>query len=83
MAGTLYPYIKSLGVYQCPDAAPVNGVTPVRTVSMMDRVGGADDKDANQYSGLYSSTFALNANYPMFKKSGDIRNPTPLRPLSS
>ena len=77
MGGTLYPYCKSLGIYQCPDVATINGVTPVRTVSIMDRMGGADDKDVQQYNGLFSSTFALGAAYPIFKKSGDIRNPDP------
>jgi prepilin-type N-terminal cleavage/methylation domain-containing protein/prepilin-type processing-associated H-X9-DG protein len=75
IGGTLYPYYKSFGIYQCPDAVQVNGHTPMRTVSMMDRMGGADDSDSQNYNGLFSSTFALGAVYPMFKKSGDIRNP--------
>ena len=47
----------------------------MRTVSMMERMGGANDADAQQNNGLFSTTFVLGAGYPMFKKSGDIRNP--------
>ena len=75
--GTLYPYYKSLPIYQCPDVMAVNGRTPVRTVSMMERMGGADDAEALQY-GLFSDTPDLGAAYPMWKKSSDIKTPAPV-----
>ena len=75
--GTLYPYCPALLIYQCPDVMAVNnGLTPIRTVSMMERMGGTDDADALAF-GLYSGTPDLGAAYPMLKKSSDIKNPGP------
>jgi prepilin-type processing-associated H-X9-DG protein len=75
--GLLYPYYKSFGIYLCPDAVPVNGQTPVRTVSMMERVGGADDAavDQNPSMSLWSTESCLGSAYPMLRKSGDFINP--------
>ncbi len=74
MLGTLYPFYKSTALYVCPDVATVNNRTLIRTASMMERMGGADDADAVSY-GVFSATPDLGAAYPMLKKSSDIRNP--------
>jgi prepilin-type N-terminal cleavage/methylation domain-containing protein/prepilin-type processing-associated H-X9-DG protein len=76
-AGLLYPYCSAFGVYVCPDAARgPNGVPAVRTVSMMARMGGADDAIAAQFN-MYSLTFLLGPSYPMRLKLCDVVNPGP------
>ena len=80
MNGTLYPYVKSLAVYVCPDQAVVNGQLPVRGVSINNRMGGADSKEAAEYN-LYDSSQCLGANYPLFKKTSAINNPSPAAAL--
>jgi prepilin-type N-terminal cleavage/methylation domain-containing protein/prepilin-type processing-associated H-X9-DG protein len=71
----LYPYYNSFGIYQCPDVVPINGRTMMRTVSMLERVGGADDVDAQNNPGLWSTESCLGAGYPMIRKYGDFQNP--------
>lgn len=78
--GTLYPYTKSPAIYRCPDAVPVNGLLMVRTVSINNRMGGADTADANRYN-LYNSTECLGPNYPLFKKFSSIIKPSPATAL--
>lgn len=73
--GTLYHYYNSVKIYQCPDVVPVNGLTLMRTVSMMERVGGADDADAQENPGLWSTESCLGAPYPMIRKTGDFLSP--------
>lgn len=73
--GALYPYYGSFGIYRCPDAVPLRGTTMMRTVSMMERVGGADDADAAQIPGLWSTESCLGAAYPMIRRSGDFLGP--------
>jgi len=78
MAGQLYPYNTSVAIYQCPAAAPKNGYIPVRTVSVIERVGGADEEDANLY-GVWNSEPDLNSSggdpYPMMKKTSQFLMP--------
>src|SRR5579884_1085559 len=74
--GTLYPYYNSLALDVCPKEKKVNGSVPIRTVSMMERMGGADDADAAEF-GLYSASGDFGAAYPMRKKPSDINNPDP------
>ncbi len=73
--GALYPYYSSFGIYQCPDAVPLRGTTMMRTVSMMERVGGADDADSLEYPGLFSTESCLGAAYSMIRKSSDFSAP--------
>jgi prepilin-type N-terminal cleavage/methylation domain-containing protein/prepilin-type processing-associated H-X9-DG protein len=80
MNGTLYPYVKSLAVYVCPDEVPVNGQLPARGVSINNRMGGADSVDAAEYN-LFDGSQCLGANYPMFKKTTAINNPSPAAAL--
>lgn len=80
MNGTLFGYNKSLAIYVCPDAISINGQVSVRTVSINNRMGGADTADANQYN-LYNSSQCLGTSYPLFKKMGDIKNPAPATAL--
>ena len=75
-AGTLYAYYINWLVCQCPDVVAQNNYTPIRTTSMMERMGGADDADAIQY-GVYSGTPDFGAAYPMLKKNSDIKIPGP------
>jgi prepilin-type processing-associated H-X9-DG protein len=58
------------------DVATVNGRTPIRTVSIMDLLGGANDAIAQQY-GLYSATGDFGPAYPMRLKTAQIVNPAP------
>lgn len=76
-AGRLFPYNSSLGIYLCPDATLLNGYIPVRTVSINDRMGGADTLAANQNPGVWDSSGCLGSGYPIFKKLADIRSPSP------
>lgn len=76
-AGLLYPYNNKLGIYQCPDAYPLNGKIPVRTVSINCRMGGADTTDSQQNPGVYDTSGNLGPPYPIFKKLTPIRSPSP------
>jgi prepilin-type N-terminal cleavage/methylation domain-containing protein/prepilin-type processing-associated H-X9-DG protein len=81
--GLLYPYYNSAAIYVCPDAVDVvvNGIngsvvrTPIRTVSMMERIGGADGATAAKFGGT-PATIDLGA-YPLREKSSDITAPGP------
>jgi prepilin-type N-terminal cleavage/methylation domain-containing protein/prepilin-type processing-associated H-X9-DG protein len=75
--GLLYSYSPALTSFLCPDVTPVSGNIPVRTVSMVVRMGGADTADANQYGVWDSSSSDLGTAYPMFKKLTQINNPSP------
>jgi prepilin-type N-terminal cleavage/methylation domain-containing protein/prepilin-type processing-associated H-X9-DG protein len=72
--GLLYSYNNSLGIYQCPDAVVHNGHIPMRTSSLMERMGGADTADATQY-GVYDSSGDLGPAYPMIKNNSQIKSP--------
>lgn len=78
-AGTIFPYTASLKIYQCPDAPLLNNYPPVRTVSINNRMGGADALDAsqNQNLGIWDSSGCLGSSNPLFKKLTDIRSPSP------
>lgn len=77
-AGTIYPYTTSLKSYLCPDATLLNGHIPVRTVSINNRMGGADALDQKLYNpSIWDSTYCLGNGYPLFKKMTDIRSPSP------
>jgi prepilin-type N-terminal cleavage/methylation domain-containing protein/prepilin-type processing-associated H-X9-DG protein len=76
IAGTLYPYNKSLPIYQCPDLTPVNGVLFVRSVSMMGRMGGPTA--AQSAAGPYANTSGeLSNTNAMRQKFTQIQNPSP------
>jgi prepilin-type N-terminal cleavage/methylation domain-containing protein/prepilin-type processing-associated H-X9-DG protein len=75
----LFPYNTSVGIYKCPASAgqcPTGfSVSPVRTVSLGGRMGGADAADAAAY-GVYDCTSILGVSYPMFKKLAQIPKPS-------
>ena len=73
MNGALFPYTKSLPIYQCPDLVPKNNQLFVRSVSMIDQMGGANATDAAQY-GVHDASADFGPNYMMFKKNTQIRN---------
>ncbi len=75
-AGALFGYVTALDLFRCPNAALRSGRVQVRTVSMMERMGGADTADAIQY-GVFDSSSDLGAAYFMFKHISDINNPHP------
>ena len=79
--GLLYPYNPSPAIYQCPDVTKAGGVTKVRTVSMMVRMGGADTTDAAQFGVWDSLSSDLGPAYPMFKKTTQINKPSPAAAL--
>ncbi len=79
--GVLYPYLKNIAVYQCPDAVLKNHVAQQRTVSMINRMGGADADDSSRY-GVWNTAGSdlqpgFGTAYPMFKKLVQIRGPSP------
>jgi prepilin-type N-terminal cleavage/methylation domain-containing protein/prepilin-type processing-associated H-X9-DG protein len=74
--GTLCAYNKSLAIYQCPALNPVRGQLLVRSVSIMERIGGADTDDAVQY-GVRDDTVDLGPSYALFKKSSQLIHPGP------
>jgi len=71
--GTLYRYNKSLAIYQCPDLTLRNGQLPVRSVSMIDEMGGADADEAAKYN-VHDASSNFGPGYSMFKKISQIRN---------
>jgi prepilin-type processing-associated H-X9-DG protein len=79
-AGMLFGYNSSVAIYHCPDTVPVNGQVMVRTVSMQERMGGADSSEAVQY-GVYDSTGDFGSSYPMLKKTSQINEPSPAAAL--
>jgi prepilin-type N-terminal cleavage/methylation domain-containing protein/prepilin-type processing-associated H-X9-DG protein len=80
----LYPYNASLGIYQCPSAAPPTpagaNVVPLRTVSLNARMGGAQPGDTSTAGTVNTTT--VSSYYPVFKKTSDIRNPAPVNALT-
>jgi prepilin-type N-terminal cleavage/methylation domain-containing protein/prepilin-type processing-associated H-X9-DG protein len=82
---TLFPYDTSVGIYKCPTTAGQfatgNDFSPVRTVSMGLRMGGADAADHAQYDVEDCSGF-YGPEYPMFKKTSQIQNPAPVAAMT-
>ena len=76
-SGQLYPYNTSPAIYLCPDAQGWGAISPLRTVSMIDRMGGADTADANAFGVFDGSVSDLGPQIPMFKKIFDISKPSP------
>jgi prepilin-type N-terminal cleavage/methylation domain-containing protein/prepilin-type processing-associated H-X9-DG protein len=84
--GKLFPYNKSLGIYQCPSCrdlpaaikaqAGTAGLSIIRNYSISGRMGGADAEDANLY-GVADTSYELGSQYPQFKKLGEISHPGP------
>ena len=75
--GLLYSYNTSTAIYRCPDTATVNGSMPIRTVSMLERMGGANAAEIAQY-GVFDPTIDLGAAYPPIKKVSAISQPPPV-----
>ena len=70
--GTLYRYNKSTRIYQCPDLTPRNGQLFVRSVSMIDQMGGADSAEAAQYN-VHDASADFGPAYAIFKKLSQIK----------
>ena len=79
-AGALYVYNSSVAIYHCPDALPVNGKALVRTVSMQERMGGADRLESAQ-NAVNDATGDFGSQYPMVKKTWQINRPSPSEAL--
>jgi prepilin-type N-terminal cleavage/methylation domain-containing protein/prepilin-type processing-associated H-X9-DG protein len=80
-SGLLYAYNPSVAIYKCPDATTtINGLVPARTVSMQERLGGADSGEAIQY-GVYDTTGDFGSGYPMLKKTSQLIRPVPVSTL--
>jgi prepilin-type N-terminal cleavage/methylation domain-containing protein len=76
-SGQLYAYNPSPGIYRCPDAHDVYGASPARTVSMINRMGGADTADARAYDVFDTSVGDFGPQYPMIKKMNQVTAPGP------
>jgi len=80
----LYPYNPSLGIYQCPSVRPPTpagaSVVPLRTVSLNARMGAALPGDTSTAGTV--NTFTVSAYYPVFKKTSQISNPSPVNALT-
>lgn len=74
--GTLYPYCKSLAIYQCPDRTPIDNQILVRTVSVVERMGGPDAEESAEYT-LANASGDLGGTNSMFKELSQIRKPNP------
>ena len=77
----LFAYNTSVGIYKCPSLtgrapAGVDAAALVRSVAMNGRMGGADVADAAAYT-VWDTSYILGPNYPMFKKTSQIRKPSP------
>src|ERR1039458_6260555 len=78
----LYPYNPNPGIYQCRSATPVAPATvvPLRTVSLNARMGAALPGDTSTAGTV--NTFTVSAAYPVFRKTTNIRNPSPVNALT-
>ncbi|HWY77538.1 MAG TPA: prepilin-type N-terminal cleavage/methylation domain-containing protein [Verrucomicrobiae bacterium] len=84
--GKLFPYNKSLGIYQCPSCrdlpaairnqAGTQGISIIRNYSISGRMGGANANDAQMF-GVTDTSYELGPQYPQFKKIGEINHPDP------
>ena len=85
--GLLYPYNPNVGVYVCPSAQTPpqtianRSVRLVRNYSLEGRMGGANAGDASRY-GVYDTTFVLGADYPQYKKTTEIKQPSPAEAMT-
>jgi len=79
--GKLFPYNTSFGIYKCPTPALLKGVSPVRTVSLNGRMAGADAAAAAAYD-VDDTSSILGPDYPPFKKTTQILQPTPSSALT-
>jgi len=81
--GKLFPYNGALEVYRCPVDSQIpadlrtalKGKRRVRSYSMNGRMGGGDASDTAR--GGTDTSWVLGAQYPMFKKSTEIVEPSP------
>jgi prepilin-type N-terminal cleavage/methylation domain-containing protein/prepilin-type processing-associated H-X9-DG protein len=86
----LFPYNGSVEIYQCPAARELpntlrnnpamRGQRLVRSLSMSGRMGGGDAMDASRF-GAADTTWVLGAEYPLFKKTSEINDPSPSQAL--
>jgi prepilin-type N-terminal cleavage/methylation domain-containing protein/prepilin-type processing-associated H-X9-DG protein len=82
-SGKLYPYNNSVDIYRCPVDSELpselrtvlKGKRRARSYSMNGRMGGADASDARY--GAADTSWVLGAQYPMFRKSTEIMEPSP------
>jgi prepilin-type N-terminal cleavage/methylation domain-containing protein/prepilin-type processing-associated H-X9-DG protein len=80
--GLLYKYNPNVGVYKCPAAnkGPADMSHPnvpiCRNYSMVGRMGGANDAQANMY-GVGSTEWVLGSTFLQYQKLSDIVRPEP------
>jgi len=83
--GLLFRYNPSIGVYLCPTATRGPSTRPmvrvVRNYSLEGRMGGANDVDASRYK-VYSTQWVLGDKLLQYRKSTDIRSPTPAEAMT-
>jgi prepilin-type N-terminal cleavage/methylation domain-containing protein/prepilin-type processing-associated H-X9-DG protein len=81
IAGMLFPYNKSLGIYRCPAAsgnclADIPANLLVRTFSMNARMGAANAAQATVY-GMENTEAVLGAGFQEFSTLSAIQKPSP------
>jgi prepilin-type N-terminal cleavage/methylation domain-containing protein/prepilin-type processing-associated H-X9-DG protein len=82
----LFTYNGSVEIYQCPAAkdlptslrgnTAMAGRRLVRNLSMNGRMGGGNAMDASRF-GVIDTTYVLGPQYPIFKKTSEIIDPSP------
>jgi prepilin-type N-terminal cleavage/methylation domain-containing protein/prepilin-type processing-associated H-X9-DG protein len=86
----LFPYNSTVEIYQCPAARDLpnslrgnpamRGQRLVRSLSMSGRMGGGDALDASVF-GVADTRWVLGEQYPLFKKTSEINDPSPSQAL--
>src|SRR5262245_49259048 len=83
--GLLFRYNPNVGVYVCPSAVRGPSTLPkvrlVRNYSLEGRMGGASDADHARYN-VYSTEWVLGSKYAQYRKSSEIRNPSPAEAMT-
>ncbi len=85
MQGLLYPYNPAFKLYRCPAAnrgpdSLVPNVPIARNYSIVGRMGGANDAQANKYN-VTSTEFILGSTYLQYQVTTDIKSPSPAEAL--
>ncbi len=75
--GTVWPYIKSAGVYRCPaDSRSIGGLPVVRSYSMNSWMNGRSDGDPTGSSNFTTPERDSGLTYVLFRKENQITQPS-------
>jgi prepilin-type N-terminal cleavage/methylation domain-containing protein len=84
MNGTIWPYVRSIGVFRCPADKRVatvglpqfRGQSILRSVSMNSYLGGRSLGTASDWIIWPASTARMDPQKPVYRKEGEIKYPT-------